>query len=604
MGALNPELGPAMPAVPQPTVPQPAAAGRPRRLATRVRRYLQSVLIMVLVTPVREGRLRNVGWPPGLQPIVWIAYGLAAACAVLVLLSEPLRATWSLGAFDIGTAIPRATVWMMIAVIDVVLTLLALACIHGRAWLTVIGMITVVLATGLSGIYAVPFSMANPLPLLILFGLIIGIVVSGILWHRNPLRWWEFPVLFAQIAAFSVVNLIMVGRSAVPLGMDLAPNSVYSTVTLLGFLCLPMGLAAGTAAAEITTATALRGSSQLTRIFRPRVVVLTLVAVIIVRIAQSAWEVTHLDPVSRSPQTMITTVAYAVLMVGLAAVVLGVRRREHGPVVVPDVPPAGTGLGLPVGFMLLIMMVPIGVGIVLLVMVVSLVPELANDTVNQGLASSDLIHVGSRTVMIIVMTLWCIRRLRRGDRATALVAGMVAILLLGVPIGHLIGYAWPTHPDLDTLLLMLTVVVLMLTTWWAVRRRLSLRRIESVLAMLLITVLFAHRNLLDSPLDFLLEASSAVILFGVGWALFTGSDFANRGSAHLPVPTRVLLLLAYTLTVMAVLAFNSLARIEGLGGVDLFADLGDSLLGGALVVGTLAGLFAAAVSDHPVRQDS
>ena len=74
------------------------------------------------------------------------------------------------------------------------------------------------------------------------------------------------------------------------------------------------------------------------------------------------------------------------------------------------------------------------------------------------------------------------------------------------------------------------------------------------------------------------------MLFGLVWDLFTGSGWANGESRRFARPTRVLLVLANSVTTMSVLAFAALVR-DGSTTIylDPYAEFGDLVFGTALL---------------------
>src|SRR5690606_31099728 len=80
--------------------------------------------------------LRDVGWPLGLRPIVVVAVVGYIVAAALVLFSGPLRELVPLSTQP-GTVmltLPRALVWIVLALTALSATLAASGALHARPW--------------------------------------------------------------------------------------------------------------------------------------------------------------------------------------------------------------------------------------------------------------------------------------------------------------------------------------------------------------------------------------------------------------------------------------------------------------------------------------
>ena len=118
-----------------------------------------------------------------------------------------------------------------------------------------------------------------------------------------------------------------------------------------------------------------------------------------------------------------------------------------------------------------------------------------------------------------------------------------------------------------------------------VRRRLTRPRALALAGALTLCALFSSRDFISDPVGTLLGFSgAALVLFGLVWDLFTGSAWANGESRRFARPTRVLLVLANSVTTMSVLAFAALVR-DGSTTIylDPYAEFGDVVFGTALL---------------------
>ena len=114
------------------------APAPPRRSVLRVAgRAGYEFLHRVILAPVHEGRLRDVDWPLGLRPLVAVGLVGYVVAALLVLFSGPLREWVPLAAQSgaITLTLPRALVWIVLALTALSTSLAASGALHTRAWL-------------------------------------------------------------------------------------------------------------------------------------------------------------------------------------------------------------------------------------------------------------------------------------------------------------------------------------------------------------------------------------------------------------------------------------------------------------------------------------
>ena len=67
--------------------PAAADANAVRRRAGTLGRFASAVFRQTLSDPIAKGRLRDVGWPFGLLPVVVAGYGMFALAGLTVMLS-------------------------------------------------------------------------------------------------------------------------------------------------------------------------------------------------------------------------------------------------------------------------------------------------------------------------------------------------------------------------------------------------------------------------------------------------------------------------------------------------------------------------------------
>ena len=103
----------------------------------------------VLVDPVREGRLRNRDWPFGLGAVVALAYAAYAVGVLVVIFSSAIRERAELAISTSSSAsLPRAYVWLLLALLIFALTLFQTSAMHASVWLRIVGLILCVVVMG------------------------------------------------------------------------------------------------------------------------------------------------------------------------------------------------------------------------------------------------------------------------------------------------------------------------------------------------------------------------------------------------------------------------------------------------------------------------
>lgn len=156
--------------------------------------------------------------------------------------------------------------------------------------------------------------------------------------------------------------------------------------------------------------------------------------------------------------------------------------------------------------------------------------------------------------------------------------------------------------DAETLDLLATVLVVVLVAAALVTGRLTPVRAVAASGVLVLLALFAYRNVLGDPLGILLGfPGAAVLLLGLTWDLLTGAGWGNGSSRRFPRPTRVLLILTNSLLTMTVLAYAALVRDSSTTVyLEPYAELGDLVLGTALLAAAVIGVLDAARRDRTV----
>jgi hypothetical protein len=179
------------------------------------------------------------------------------------------------------------------------------------------------------------------------------------------------------------------------------------------------------------------------------------------------------------------------------------------------------------------------------------------------------------------------------------VLGCTGVMLIALARNLFLGDATaaPIDPDVLNVVATAAVVVAVLVT--LVRRRLGPERALAYAGVLTLCALFSYRDFISDPVGFLLGFSgAALVLFGLTWDLFTGSDWGNGDSRRFPRHARVLLVLTNSVLTMTVLAYAALIR-DGSTTIylDPYAQFGDLVLGTALLAAAVIAVFDAASRD-------
>jgi hypothetical protein len=193
-----------------------------------------------------------------------------------------------------------------------------------------------------------------------------------------------------------------------------------------------------------------------------------------------------------------------------------------------------------------------------------------------------------------------LRSARRGAPGRALVGGSVGLMLVALARNFVAGREYALPIDLDAISLLITGVALVMIAVLVLHRSLTHRRALALAGLLTLSILVSYRDFVSDPLGYVLGFSgAALVLFGLVWDLFTGSDWGNGSSPTFPRPARVLLVLTNSVIAMTVLAYAALVR-DGSTTIYLgpYAELGDLVFGTALLAAAALAVFDCARFDR------
>jgi len=580
---------------PQPLAPGPDVSlqseGVPGSRRT-VRRFLSQLWRQVVVEPIAEGRLRDVGWPIGLRVVVTAVHVALVLGTLLVLLAEPLRAVLPLTMVGEGVAIPRAIVGVLLLLVSLAMSTFLLACAHGPRWLLVVGLVIGIPLLFVMGIFTLvgttgPTLMTVPVTLDV-----AAIVVFVLVWRRRGPGRWQFPILYGLVLGQFLLVAADAASHSVPLGFDPLPAVVALQIGLLGPVASPLIFAAGTAPAEVTINLSLRAASLLGKGFRRSVTYTAMVAVLLVAAGQTGWLLVQDSAFALPWQTWVSTAA---ALLGWVAIVLWSLAPPVARWRSIDVGEVGSSLGWVAGAVLLGSIVPLFAVLLVLMMLAVVVPGLDWSYTALQRGGSVAALRGTAIVAALVAAWWS---RRRGHPVRASVLGCAAVALLPYVLTPLLDLEQAFTIDLTLVAAAVIVTVVTVTVALVVRGRLSETRAVAVLAIAVLVAMVPHRSILAEPLEFLLGPGVGLILLGLWWQLLSESEVANGDSRSFPLTSRVLLLLTATLLTVIVLAYNVLSRQPAVGGMQQMVTLGDDTLGMAMLAAAGGGLLVDLARDR------
>jgi hypothetical protein len=568
-------------------------------LVRAVAAALAEVVRLVLVDPVRGGRLRSERWPPGLGAIVALAGTSFVVAAALVLAGPSLRQHSDLvSALNGDLVYPRWTTPVFLALVVLTLALLHAASLHLSPWLRLGVLLFVVLAVLAS---ALDTFDDNPAASLVsASGALLLVLLTAARW-RAAFRWWEFVVSLLVIGATLGVATRLVGDRAQPFGFDPTPTTLVQMAQLVSTLSVPFTLVAGLAFAQL----ALLLTRQVGTVVDERVGPTPLLGVVVgvVAVVQVVLVVLHLRAPTESGSSHLAELAAAGLLLAVAlALALTILRAGRGHAGVWDrLDDAVTTVAFPFAAAL-------SASVLAALVLTRVDTQISRFTGGERLYLDDLADAlfetatvaWTRILVALGLLAWALWQRRRRPLPAAFAATVGTVVLVtaaGRASDRAVDLPWTSEALTDVGGVAWLVVLVALAT----TRRLDRRRLVAVGTGLGLSLAYSVRSTFDAPFITLfgLGASAAVFL-GVVWATLTDAEEANGDSARYPRPARVLFFLANALLAMSTLAFLAVADTEGLGvDVSAFGTLGDDFLGTGLLLAAYAALAWELLSPAP-----
>jgi hypothetical protein len=291
------------------------------------------------------------------------------------------------------------------------------------------------------------------------------------------------------------------------------------------------------------------------------------------------------DPVTQGWDVVVPSLVLVGLLAAVGVGLVRVARRRAAEVEVDGLGDELAAVGLPVGAALVLVLLPLQLAAGVVPLVAALAPgSLLGSDVDAAAVAARLVDP-VRAAVGLALLLLALRAARRGRATRALVLGTVGVMLVMLARTLVQGPQVRAGVDPDVLDLVATVVVVVGGAVELARRRLTRSRALALAGALTLCALFSGRDFISDPVGAVLGFSgAALVLFGLVWDLLTGSAWANGESRRFARPTRVLLVLANSVTTMSVLAFAALVR-DGSTTIylDPYAELGDLVFGTALL---------------------
>jgi hypothetical protein len=587
-----------------------------RRIGTALARFWSGLIS----TPIRDGRLRDTGWPAGLRPVVIVGVVAFSVAVLLILLAPAIRSAAPLSVTVGATvlSLPRLVLPTIFWLIILSIALVQSAALHLRARTTVVltGMTVLVLlflgsldlgADGTGGVGVTPGKVVSIV-------VAVALVTLTVVRHRRGFAWWEFPLVLALVAAAAIVALGRSAQQSAAFGLDFGPPTASLVMSSIGQLAVPAALAAGVAVAEfaITASTAAVGALQKapapasapTSPPVPAAVRAVPVLLLVAFLLVAAWRVAELVlallldvGAALDPRDLPLSAA----IVGVVALLWWALARARGDSAarISTVMSHLDTVAFPVAVALTVTLAPV----VALLLFVQVLTAWGVDPVATGgaLVLADALRSSLALAVVrlgvglglIVLAVLLARRGRRGSPELLAAIGVMAILSAAPSVLES-RLPW-SSPALAVVVALATI---MLAIVLAARRRLAARPLALLLTALLLSAAAAWRDVLADPLSAVIGASGlALVLFGFVWGFLTDADVTHGDSRAYPRPTRVLLFLANAVFGVTVLAYGALARSVDAGiDLDAFAQFGDELLGTAVILAAVMAVWAATMS--------
>ncbi|UYN84598.1 MAG: hypothetical protein KIT89_05325 [Microcella sp.] len=561
----------------------------------------------IVVTPIREGRVRDTGWPPGLTPVVALGTGAFVFAVALILAAPALRAllplTATVGASTLS--LPRALLPTIFWLVIVALALMQTAALHVHRTVAIV--LTAMTVLSVLFIGAIDLGPDGEGGVTVTAGKLISLVVAGglvaltVLRRRSRFAWWEFPAVLALLGLSAAVALGASSMQSAVFGIDVGPTALSVVMTSIGQLAIPAAIAAGLVVAQV----ALNASRAVVGVVRrstgatPRAVPVALVVLLVIVGVWRVVDVVVPSVVAGEPDgELLAALPGSAILLAVVAVGWFVLARRRGDSVgaADELDSAVDRIAIPVAIGLSITIAPIVVMLLIVQVAASWgapVDLLASGLELAAVLGSAAVATVVRAVVgvsLIVVAVAFVARLPRGAAELLLAIGVIAV---SATLPTLLGVTAPWSSDaLAVWVALVTGVVVVVL---AVRGTLDEERAALLAMALVLSAALAWREVIADPLSIVIGSSGvALVLFGFVWGFATEARATHGDSPRYPRAARVLLFLANAVFGVTVLAFAVLVRnLDVPLNLDDFAQFGDQLLGTALILCAVLAVWAA-----------
>lgn len=571
------------------------------RARDQIAAALADVARTTFVQPVQAGRPQPSRWPRGLAAIgaatavVYIGLGLAAVFAV------PLRRSGEVTVSYTSPTLPTVAVPLLLAGLLLSLALAHTAVLHSSWWLRIpvflLGTTTAFLFWLVTP--DVTWTISPHRPFMIAGGIAAYLALAAftVARARRSYVWWEFVVVAALVCTATL--LPWAGTGTAEMFVDPRPAALEGALINLQPLALPAIIVAALAPVQIvvTAAAAISTRDVGTNVFWTGA---TVIVIWFGFSTYASWGDLEIGGLVASALCLAFVTAGLALLLRRAG-----RHRPEPPSVYPEawspwLYPLATAIVASNVVMLPLLL--LNATLPLFGLARSPIGQLLTAFVNIWQESnSGLLWRALLGVAALVLA-WRRSRANRLGEAGFLLSFAVAVLLDAaglLPGAELLFDRSPAGYGVIA-----GVIVLVVGGWLALRGRLTRERAANAVTVLLLAVLYPHRDVLSDPASAVLVFSVPLLLvFGLTWRVFTDAGFTRAGSRRLPQPTRILLFLANSLFAVTSIAYLSLTR--GIGtyvDTTLWARSGELVLGDPLfVVALVAGMWLLAAGPPSLR---
>lgn len=545
---------------------------------------VRDVLHITFVSPVREGRPHPSAWPYGLRQVGAAATAVFALLALAIVFAGPLRQVGELSmSYASPDGVPQVTVPLLLTGLLLSFAIALTAALHTSWWLRIV---LLLLGGSAIGLFAAQ-AWTAPVPLLTSVGAFLAIVVFTFVRSFRGYAWWEFAV----VSMLSMIATLgpWTAENTVSFGLDQRATALQGALVTLQPLVLPAMMVAGSAPAQIVVTGAQAAAD------RPvgRGIFWTGFGIAVVWLAVATFLAAGGRELNAS-----ALLASSVLLAVVAGVVAILLRRAR--VRIPPPPehyppvwgrwlyPLATAVAAVVA---LTMPVILARGVFQL-----LGQDAVVDAINVAwfafMDNNPSLLWRAVLAPITIVIAW--RLAGRNRLAEAVALATFSVLLLSDSVGALPGLGFLQDRTTTAFGLLAAVIALVAAAVLAAQRRFDRLRAIGVMTVVLLAVLYPHRNLIEDPTSALAVLSPAVLLvFGLAWRAATEAEFTYSSTPKYPQSTRVMLFLANTLFATTGVAYLALARAAGTTADPAgWGELGDTMLGDPLyVTGLVTGLW-------------